>query len=91
MVLVEFIDIFPTLTELTNIPKPDQAVGMSLVDLLKDDSYLQNLRFLRYHHAEAIRTDQYTFTQWIWKDGGLGPRMLYDNVNDPDEAKNHLS
>ena len=87
--LVEFIDIFPTLTELANIPKPDQAVGMSLVDLLKDDSLpAKPAVFTRYHHAEAIRTDQYTFTQWIWKDGGLGPRMLYDNVNDPDETKN---
>ena len=87
--LVEFIDIFPTLTELANIPTPDQAVGMSLVNLLEDDSLpAKPAVFTRYHQAEAIRTDQFTFTQWIWKDGGLGPRMLYDNVNDPDETKN---
>ena len=65
------------------------ACGMSLVDLLEDDSLpAKSAVFTRYHQAEAIRTDQYTFTQWFWNDGGLGPRMLYDNINDPDETRN---
>ena len=87
--LVEFIDIFPTLTDLANIPTPDQAVGMSLVELLADDSTpAKPAVFTRYHAAEAIRTEQYTLTQWFWKDNRKGPRMLYDNTNDPNETKN---
>ncbi|MGB1191876.1 MAG: sulfatase/phosphatase domain-containing protein, partial [Pseudomonadales bacterium] len=87
--LVEFIDIFPTLTDLANIPTPDQVVGMSLVNLLADDSLpAKPAVFTRYHAAEAIRTDQYTFTQWFWQDNRKGPRMLYDNINDPNETKN---
>ena len=87
--LVEFIDIFPTLTDLANISTPDQAVGMSLVKLLADDSVpAKPAVFTRYHAAEAIRTDQYTFTQWFWNNNQKGPRMLYDNVNDPNETQN---
>ena len=87
--LVEFIDIFPTLTDLANLPTPDQAVGMSLVNLLADDSLpAKPAVFTRYHAAEAIRTDQYTFTQWFWQGDRKGPRMLYDNINDPNETKN---
>ena len=63
--LVEFIDVFPTLTDLAGIPTPEQAAGISLAKHMSDDSLpARSAVFPRYHSAEAIHTDQYTLTQW---------------------------
>ena len=87
--LVEFIDVFPTLTDLAGIPTPEQAAGISLAKHMSDDSLpARSAVFPRYHSAEAIHTDQYTLTQWYNKNGKLGAEMLYDNQNDPDETQN---
>jgi len=87
--LVEFIDVFPTLTELAGIATPEQATGISLVKLLGDDSLpARSAVFPRYHSAEAIHTDQYTLTQWFDINNRVRAQMLYDNKNDPDETRN---
>lgn len=87
--LVEFIDIYPTLTDLAGIDSPDQLSGFSLVSLLEDGSLpARSAVFPRYHSAEAIKTDQFTLTQWYNKRGDLFAEMLYDNINDPDETRN---
>ncbi len=87
--LVEFIDVFPTLTQLAGIETPAQAAGMSLVPLLKDASLpARSAVFPRYHAAEAIHTNQYTLTQWFGGNGRAFAEMLYDNKNDPDETRN---
>jgi len=87
--LVEFIDVFPTLTDLAGIDTPAQAAGMSLVGHLKDDSLpARSAVFPRYHAAEAIHTDEFTLTQWFGADKKVKAQMLYDNKNDPDETRN---
>ncbi|MCP4321811.1 MAG: sulfatase [Alteromonadales bacterium] len=87
--LVEFIDIFPTLTELADIPAPEQAAGQSLLPLLNDPSLpAKSAVFPRYHAAEAIRTDRYSLTQWFDKKGTLQAQMLYDHQKDPKETIN---
>ena len=87
--LVEFIDIFPTLTELAGIEMPAQVAGISLLRLLGDASLpARNAVFPRYHAAEAIHTDEYTLTQWYDGNGRVQAQMLYDNKNDPNETRN---
>ena len=87
--LVEFIDIFPTLTDLAGIPTPKQAVGMSLAKLVKNSNLLAKPAvYIRYHGAEAIHTEQYTLTQWFDDDKAVKAQMLYDNKNDPGETRN---
>jgi len=87
--LVEFIDIYPTLTELADIPTPEQAAGVSLSPLLNDPTLpAKSAVFPRYHAAETIRTDNYSLTQWFDKKGRVKAQMLYDNINDPDETVN---
>jgi len=87
--LVEFIDIYPTLTELADIPTPDQVAGISLSPLLNDPSLpAKSAVFPRYHAAENIHTDKYSLTQWFDKKGNVQAQMLYDNKNDPDETVN---
>jgi arylsulfatase A-like enzyme len=87
--LVEFIDIFPTLTELAGIDTPAQTAGMSLAKLVENNCYpAKTSVFMRYHNAEAIRTYQYTLTQWFNANNNMVAEMLYDNKNDPDETVN---
>ena len=87
--LVEFIDIYPTLTELANIPTPNQVTGISLIPQLTNPLLAsRGAVFPRYHAAEAIRTAQYSLTQWFDKKGIVKAQMLYDHKNDPDETVN---
>mgnify|MGYP000663207615 FL=1 len=87
--LVEFIDIFPTLTDLAGIATPAQAAGMSLTPLLNNPSLPARAAvFPRYLAAEAIHNDEYTLTQWLNKKGKVTAQMLYDNKNDPNETRN---
>jgi iduronate 2-sulfatase len=87
--LVEFIDIFPTLTQLAEIETPEQVAGISLVGALKDpDAPTRAAVFPRYHSAEAIHTGRYTLTQWFDAGDNVAEQMLYDNEQDPDETKN---
>ena len=87
--LVEFIDIYPTLTDLAGIDGPKQLAGISLAKHLSDDSLpARSAVFPRYHSAEAIHTGEYTLTQWFGADKKVKAQMLYDNKNDPDETRN---
>ena len=75
--LVEFIDIYPTLADLAGIDSPDQLSGFSLVSLLEDGSLpARSAVFPRYHSAEAIKTDQFTLTQWYNKEAISSPRCF---------------
>ncbi|MDG2035500.1 MAG: DUF4976 domain-containing protein, partial [Pseudomonadales bacterium] len=88
----EFIDIYPTLTDLAGIDGPKQLAGISLAKHLSDDSLpARSAVFPRYHSAEAVHTDEYTLTQWFGADKKVKAQMLYDNKNDPDETRNLAS
>ena len=44
--------------------------------------------FPRWSIAEIIKTDQYSYTEWRDKRGGVLERMLYDHNLDPEETFN---
>ncbi|QDT07572.1 Choline-sulfatase [Rubripirellula lacrimiformis] len=95
--IVEFVDIYPTLTELANIPAPDDLAGRSLAPLLNDpltpwdgDAVTQVLRPADDRLAQqvmgcSIRTQRYRYTEWA--DGEYGVE-LYDHHTDPNEFHN---
>ncbi len=95
--IVEFIDIYPTLTELAGIQAPDGLQGKSLVPLMDDplsewdsEAITQVLRPADDRLPEAvmgcsIRTDRYRYT--TWGDGRYGIE-LYDHHADPGEFHN---
>lgn len=87
--LVEFIDIFPTLVQLTGLPLPAHLQGQSMVPLLKNPhAPWKEAAFSRWHDGYSVITEQYIFTQWIDKDGQSQERMLYDLEADPGENVN---
>jgi iduronate 2-sulfatase len=83
--LVELVDIFPTLTALTNITTPSDIQGKSLVPILKNPSQSVRTSALSIHHkgkannsGHAIRTPKWAFMRY--KDG---TEELYDMEQDP--------
>jgi iduronate 2-sulfatase len=87
--LVESIDLYPTLCELTGLPLPKHLQGQSLVTLMKDrDTAWKSAAVGRFQDGDTIRTDAFRFTEYTDKTGKLSSRMLYDHEADPGENFN---
>ncbi len=96
--LAESVDIFPTLAELADLPKPKQVPqpidGVSLVSVLKDPQ--MRVRDHAYHIypkqklGRAIRTERYRYVEWRAWDGADDSveHELYDYQTDPLETRN---
>ena len=83
--LCELLDLYPTICELAGLPQPTSHTldGKSFVPLLKNpDLPWKEAVFSRWGTGEAVKTDQYLFTDWG------GSKMLYDHAVDPDENTN---
>lgn len=87
--LVEYIDIFPTLSELAGLELPTQLHGKSFIPLMKNpDQEFKKVVYARYVYGESIKTDQYLYTEWYNKEELMYGRMLYDHHVDPEENTN---
>lgn len=102
--LTEFVDIFPTLVELTGIKTPDALAGKSLVPLLrKPTATVKKYAVSQYPRngdkimGYAIRTDRYRYVAWFEGNFRKNEVMataqpmaveLYDYQTDPDETVN---
>jgi arylsulfatase A-like enzyme len=87
--LTEYLDIYPSLCELCDLPQPDHLQGRSFVPLLKNP-YLpwKEAVFSRYFKGDSVKTNRYRYTQWRGKDGSVYARMLYDHKVDLAENVN---
>jgi arylsulfatase A-like enzyme len=90
--LVEFIDIYPTLLEICNLPKNKHLEGKSFMKLIKKpQSKFRNAAYSFYpkggRDGRSIRTDRYRYTEWIAKDGSKEIEF-YDHQSDPQENEN---
>ena len=99
--LAELLDLYPTLAELADLPKPEHLEGHSLVSVLRDPAatvkstaFTQHPRPAYYKGAPEVmgysmRTAVARYTEWRdWKTGKLVGRELYDHVRDPGENIN---
>lgn len=92
--LVEFVDIYPTLCELTGLEKPSHLEGVSMAPLLDEpDQPWKEAAYSQYPRGSlmgySVRTDRYRYTEW-WRLGKteIEARELYDHEKDPDENAN---
>ena len=94
--LAELVDLYPTLCELQDIPKPAHLEGESLVPVLREPektidatALSQYQRFGDKFMGRALRTDRYRFVAW-WdtRSDQIIDRELYDHTSDPDETVN---
>jgi arylsulfatase A-like enzyme len=101
--MVEFVDIYPTLSELAGLPLPPSLEGVSAVPLLtapdrpwKPAVFSQFLRAGRWaapdgraYMGYSLLTDRYHYVLWIdWVTKAEVARELYDRQVDPDENTN---
>ncbi len=87
---VEFVDIYPTLTQLCGLPRPPGLEGTSLVPLLDDpaaawDRPAYTIVAREDWLARSVRTERWCYTEW---DEGRRGAELYDLRNDPREQHN---
>ncbi len=96
--LVEFVDIYPTLSELAGLPLPEHLEGVSFKPLLDDPKRpWKTAAFSQYPRPDkgglmgySMRTDRYRFTVWVNdKDHTKVDAVeLYDHQVDPQENVN---
>jgi arylsulfatase A-like enzyme len=96
--LVEFVDIFPTLAELCQLPLPSALEGTSLSPLLRNPErswksaafsmYTRTVPELGKVFGRAMRTDKYRFIQWTAPSTNSPFYELYDHRSDPAENVN---
>ena len=87
--LVEFVDLFPTVSELCGLKVPSGLAGQSLLPLLKNPK--RKLKDAAYtlvtrgqnRYGQSVRTERWRFTQW-----SDGTQELYDHDRDPEENHN---
>jgi iduronate 2-sulfatase len=81
--VVETLDIFPTLCDLTGIPTPSFAEGNTLVPLLEDPDAPGHVAISYTYGADSIRTATYRLTEHA--DGFV---ELYDHTSPEGETLN---
>ncbi|AHM61161.1 Iduronate-2-sulfatase [Flammeovirgaceae bacterium 311] len=88
--LVEFVDIFPTLIDLANLPTlPNQLEGASMLPIMQQEDAPWDGRIVsKYVDGLTIKTGHYMYTEWSKSDSNVYARMLFDHARDPDERMN---
>ncbi|MEM8913650.1 MAG: sulfatase, partial [Planctomycetota bacterium] len=97
--LVEFVDVYPTLCDLANLPLPEGLEGHSAAPLLDTpDLPWKKAAFSQYPRSDggkrlmgySMRTDRYRFTRWQNRKNPehVVAIEIYDHVKDPAENVN---
>lgn len=87
--ITEFIDIYPTLAELCNLPPPAHLDGQSLVSRLKNPGKKENdYAISKFSKGVTLIQDHYLYTEWYDKADQVVATMLYDHRSDPEETVN---
>ena len=90
--LVELVDLFPTLSELCELPIPRGLEGTSFAKLLKNPKAAwKKAAFSQITPGQipgfTMRTERYRYTEWIHA-GETIATEVYDHLSDPNESIN---
>ena len=89
--VVEYLDIYPTVTDLAGLSGPKHLEGESLAKTLDNVSaQTKSAIFTRYHAGENIHTDRYSYSAWF-NGERITEHMLYDHEKDPLETVNEAN
>ena len=96
--LTEFVDIYPSLCDLCDVPRPDGLEGSSFAPLIDDpDRLWKRAAFSQYPRqipgvgsgmGQSMRTRRYRYTEWRADDAPFRSAELYDYETDPNETTN---
>ena len=89
--IVEIVDLYPTIVELTNLPRLEELSGVSIIPILNDPkatikeaAFSQTIRPIGAGIdieiiGSSIRTDRYRYNVWIRQgDGAIVAEELYE-------------
>jgi arylsulfatase A-like enzyme len=87
--ITEFIDIYPTLCELTGLPLPAHLEGQSLTGRLNDPEK-EELDFAvsKFFAGVTLIEGEYFYTEYLDKNDSTVATMMYNHNLDPDENMN---
>jgi len=86
--IAEFIDIYPSLCELSGLPVPEHTDGKSFVPLIEGETEHKDFAISKFHDGITIIKDQLFYTEWLDKNDEVKARMLFDHATDPLELNN---
>ena len=87
--ITEFIDIYPTLCELTGLPLPEHLEGESLTGRLKDpEKEEDDYAVSKFITGLTLIEGEYFYTEFLDKNDSAVATMLYNHSLDPDENVN---
>lgn len=86
--MVSFVDLYPTLCELCNLPEPEnQLQGKSLVPILEDPkTSVQSEVYIQWEGGDNLVSNRYNYAEWIKPEKTT--RMLFDHQIDKEENHN---
>jgi arylsulfatase A-like enzyme len=89
--VVEFVDLYPTLCELTGTNHEEHLQGSSMVALMKNkDNDWKNFACSEWQGARNISSERYSYTYWFEK-GNEEAELLFDHHSDHKENKNVIT
>lgn len=88
--IVEFVDIYPTLIDLCDLPTPGHLLkGASMEPILKDpNARTKDFAISKWMKGVTLIEEQYFYTEWHNPERNKVSRMLYDHRVDPGENVN---
>ncbi len=87
--IVEFVDIYPTLCELTGLELPDHLQGRSFREMLYEPGAEgDGVAVSQWFAGITTIRGNYFYTEWITDADSAYARMLYDHRVDPGENVN---
>ncbi|WP_445737170.1 sulfatase [Mariniflexile sp.] len=86
--IVEYVDVYPTLCDLTGVEKPKHLEGVSLLPLFKGKSLDKDYAVSKFKDAVTLIKGNLFYTEWTNNLGEPYARMLFDHTNDPLELDN---
>lgn len=86
--ITEFIDIYPSLCELTGIQIPETVEGKSFVPILNGEKSDKDYAVSKFKDAVTLIKGDLFYTEWTDDSGKAYARMLFDHSTDPLELDN---
>ncbi len=84
--LVEFLDLYPTLCDLAELPQPGHLEGISFAKLLDGTGNVRDAACSEMNRrgriGRSIRTADFRYTEWRGPKNGIVARELYDHRTD---------
>ena len=86
--IAEYIDLYPSLSELAGLSLPAHLDGESLVPLIQGEPAKEDFAIAKYQDGVTVVQGDLFYTEYINQKGVAQARMLFDHATDPLELVN---